>query len=155
VCFVVISTKYRELGIEQRILLPYLSEIFPNFNTIIMDLKKFIRLRESYKQHVGRGKSGRDQNGDEVKEQTQSVWFDRRTIQELLDKTDEKGGGIKIYFGEYDKETASEVPNIKDPNDLVGKLTVILGASNYNEDPEDEALLRNGGRICPPDCGRD
>src|SRR5690554_5186458 len=120
-----------------------------------MDLKKFKQLRESYEKQIGQGKSGIDKNGEKITRQTQSVWFDRKSIQELLDKTDEKSGGIKIYFGEYDEETAGEVPNINDPNDLVGKLTVILGASNNNEDPKEGALLKNGGRICPPHCGRD
>src|SRR5690554_6887174 len=120
-----------------------------------MDLKKFKQLRESYDRQIGKGESGKDKNGEKITSQTQSVWFDRKAIQELLDKTDEKSGGIKIFFGEYDKETADEVPGVKDPSDLVGKLTVILGASNNNEDPDDGALLRNGGKICPPDCGRD
>jgi len=120
-----------------------------------MDLKKFKQLRESYEKQIGQGKSGIDKNGEKITRQTQSVWFDRKTVQELLDKTDEKKGGIKIFFGEYDKETSEDVLGVKDPSDLIGKLTVILGASNSNEDPEDGALLRNGGRICPPDCGRD
>ena len=120
-----------------------------------MDLKKFEKLRKSYAEQVGCGESGKDHRGEKVTKQTQSLWFDRKTIEELLAKTDEKTGGIKIYFGEYDEDTADEVTNIKDPQELVGKLTVILGASNNNEDPTDGALLRNGGKICPPHCGRD
>lgn len=119
-----------------------------------MDLKKFNQLRKSYTEQVGRGESGKDQNGNPVTKQTQSVWFDRKTIQELLDQTDEVTGGIKIYFGEYDKDTVDEVTDIKDPNELIGKLTVILGASNDNEDPTEGVSLRNGGRICPPHCGK-
>lgn len=120
-----------------------------------MDLKKFEKLRRGYSEQVGSGKSGKDQNGKDITNQTQSVWFDRKSIEELLEKTDEKTGGIKIYFGEYDEDTADEVTGIKDPKELVGKLTVILGASNDNDDPTDGALLRNGGKICPPHCGRD
>lgn len=120
-----------------------------------MDLKKFEKLRRGYSEQVGSGKSGKDQNGKDITNQTQSVWFDRKSIEELLEKTDEKTGGIKIYFGEYDEDTADEVTYSKDPNELVGKLTVILGASNNNDDPTDGALLRNGGKICPPHCGRD
>ncbi len=119
-----------------------------------MDLKKFKKLRDSYAKQVGSGEPGTDQDGKKITSQTQSVWFDRKSIQELLDQTDEKTGGIKIYFGEYDEDTADEVPSIKDPKELVGKLTVILGASNNNDDPKDGALLMNGGRICPPNCGR-
>lgn len=119
-----------------------------------MDIKKFEKLRKNYKQQIGSGRNGKDQNDKEITEQTQSVWFDRKLVQELLDKTDEKSGGIKIYFGQYDKETAGEVPDIKDPSDLIGRLTVILGASNENVDPTDGALLRNGGRVCPPECSK-
>lgn len=118
-----------------------------------MDIKKFKQLRESYNHHIGRGKSGRDKNGEKVTHQTQSVWFDRKTIQELLDQTDENSGGIKMFFGEYDSETAGEVQDIDDPRELVGRLTVILSASNDNEDPSEKTMIRNGGKICPPLCG--
>ena len=57
-------------------------------------------------------------------------------------------------LGEDDKDTVDEVTDIKDPNELIGKLTVILGASNDNEDPTEGVSLRNGGRICPPHCGK-
>lgn len=120
-----------------------------------MDLEKFKRLRESYDKQIGSGEPGKDQDGNKITTQTQSVWFDRKTIQDLLDRTDEKTGGIKIYFGEYDEDTADEVSSVKDPKELVGKLTVILGASDNNEDPTDGNLLRNGGKVCPPHCGRD
>src|SRR5690606_22761895 len=112
-----------------------------------MDIKKFKQLRESYNHHIGRGKSGRDKNGEKVTHQTQSVWFDRKTIQELLDQTDENSGGIKMFFGEYDSETAGEVQDIDDPRELVGRLTVILSASNDNEDPSEKTMIRNGGKI--------
>ena len=120
-----------------------------------MDLEKFRKLRENYNKQIGSGEPGKDQEGRKITKQTQSVWFDRKTIQNLLDQTDEKTGGIKVYFGEYDENTAEEVSYIKDTKELVGKLTVILAASNNNEDPTDGDLLRNGGKVCPPDCGRD
>ncbi len=120
-----------------------------------MDLEKFRKLRENYNKQVGSGEPGTDQEGKKITRQTQSVWFDRKTVQDLLDQTDEKTGGIKIYFGEYDEDTAGEVASAKEPKELIGKLTVILGASNNNDDPKDGTLLRNGGKVCPPDCGRD
>ncbi|HLT06356.1 MAG TPA: hypothetical protein VK014_02460 [Cyclobacteriaceae bacterium] len=120
-----------------------------------MDLNKFKKLRESYAKQIGRGEYGKNREGKKITDQTQSIWFDRKTIQDLLDQTDEKTGGIKIYFGEYDEDTADEVTSVKDTKDLVGRLTVILAASNDNEDPTDGKLLKNGGKICPPNCTRD
>lgn len=64
-----------------------------------MDLKKFRKLRESYDKQIGSGEPGQDHEGRKITSQTQSVWFDRKTIQELLDQTDEKTGGIKIFLG--------------------------------------------------------
>lgn len=120
-----------------------------------MEFKKFRRLCRNYDQHIGRGKSCRDCNGKKITKQSHSIWFDRKSIQELLDKTDEHAGGIKIYFGEYDEETIDEISHVEDPKSMIGKLTVVLAASNDNGDPSDGAMLMNGGKICPPHCGRD
>lgn len=117
-----------------------------------MELKKFNRMCNRYGKHIGRGKSCKDCNGQKITNQSQAIWFDRKSIQELLDKTDEQTGGIKIYFGEYDEETIGEISDVGDPKGMIGKLTVILGASNDNEDPIEEAMLMNGGKICPPHC---
>lgn len=120
-----------------------------------MDLEKFKRMRENYKKEVGKGEPARNREGSKITEQTQSVWFDRATVEELLAKTDKKTGGLKIYFGEYGNDTTlDEVSSsLRKSTDLVGRLTVILGASNANEDPKEGSMLRNGGSICPPNCG--
>ena len=119
-----------------------------------MNLKKFRRLCDNYDKHIGSGKSCRDCHGKKITRQSHAIWFDRKSIQELLDQTDESTGGIKIYFGEYDEETLDEISGVDDPQAMVGKLTVVLGASNDNEDPGEESMLMNGGKICPPHCGR-
>jgi len=110
-----------------------------------MDTKTFKRLTAAYKNSLGTGKPCHNNEGREITSQSQSIWFDRNTIMKLLEQTDEISGGLKIYFGAYDKETT------KDPEE-VGKLTVVLAASNNNEDPTEESQIENGGRICPPNC---
>jgi hypothetical protein len=119
-----------------------------------MDVEKFKKLRKNYEKQIGCGNSGKNRKGKKITSQTQSVWFDRKSIEELLAKTDKDKGGIKIYFGEYDEETIAEVSEGNDPEDYVGKLMVILGASNDNEETVESSRLINGGSICPPNCGR-
>lgn len=101
-----------------------------------MDLEKFEKLKENYRNDLG-------------KNQSTSVWFDRKTLENLLTQTDPEKGGIKIYFGQYDESTLSEVDN---DERCINKLTVILTATNDNEDPKEESQVQNGGRLCPPYC---
>nr|MBI1231232.1 hypothetical protein [Cytophagales bacterium] len=116
-----------------------------------MDFKKFERLKKQYEEFIS--KAEKDIEGDKAIKQTRSVWFDRFTIEKLLEQTDPKTGGIKIFFGKYDEDTSSEADKSFKPEELNGKLTVILAASNANEDPEVESMVINGGKVCPPDCG--
>lgn len=113
-----------------------------------MDIKTFNRLKDAYKNSLGQGKPSLNSEGKEITSQSQSIWFDRKTIMRLLDQTDERSGGLKMYFSAYDKETT------KDPEEI-GKLTIILAASNDNEDPTEENQIDNGGRLCPPHCKGD
>lgn len=115
-----------------------------------MDFRKFDRLRKQYEEFIA--KAEKDLDGEKAIQQTRSVWFDRHTIEELLKQTDPERGGIKIFFGKYDEETLSESNTSASKQDLDGKLTVILAASNDNEDPQAESMVVNGGKICPPDC---
>lgn len=110
-----------------------------------MDIKTFNRLTAAYKNSIGNGKPVRNSEGREITSQSQSIWFDRQTIMKLLEQTDERSGGLKIYFAAYDKEFT------EDP-ELVGKLTVVLAASDDNGDPTEDAQIENGGKLCPPLC---
>ncbi|HSJ69694.1 MAG TPA: hypothetical protein VK921_18575 [Anditalea sp.] len=110
-----------------------------------MDIKTFNRLTEAYKSTIGQGKPSRNAEGKEITSQSQSIWFDRKTIMKLLEQSDEGSGGLKIFFAAYDKE-------FTDDPELIGKLTVVLAASNDNEDPTEESQIENGGRLCPPYC---
>jgi Zn-finger nucleic acid-binding protein len=115
-----------------------------------MDFEKFERLKKQYEEFIT--KAEKDIEGEKAIPQTRSVWFDRHTIEELLKQTDPKTGGLKIFFGKYDEETLSESDPQTNKKDLDGKLTVILAASDDNEDPQNEAMIVNGGKVCPPNC---
>lgn len=116
-----------------------------------MDFRKFDRLRKQYEEFIAKAEN--DLDGGKAIQQTRSVWFDRHTIEELLKQTDPKRGGIKVFFGKYDEETLSESNTSANKKELDGKLTVILAASNDNNDPEVESMVVNAGKVCPPDCG--
>jgi len=115
-----------------------------------MDLRVFKQLRENYERFIANAEKA--VNEDKAIDQTRSIFFDRKTIEELLSKTDEKEGGLKIYLGMYDKETANVRGEKEESEDYIGKLTLILAASNSNSSTTDDSWIRNGGKICPPDC---
>jgi hypothetical protein len=115
-----------------------------------MDFKKFDRLKKQYEEFIA--KAEKDIEGEKAIKQTQSVWFDRHTIEKLLSQTDPKTGGLKIFFGKYDEDTLSESDSLANKKDLDGRLTLILAASDANQDPEEEMMVVNGGKLCPPDC---
>ncbi len=115
-----------------------------------MDLKKFNTLKRNYDTFIQEAEQAINQKS--AKEQTRSVWFDRQTIEALLAQTDAKTGGIKIYLGMYDEDTLSEREDPERAKEYIGKLTVILTASNDNQDPDQEKMIINGGKVCPPDC---
>lgn len=115
-----------------------------------MDLRKFNTLKRNYDKFIQEAEEAINQKS--AKEQTRSVWFDRETIEKLLAQTDAKTGGLKIYLGMYDEDTLSERDDLENATEYIGKLTVILTASDDNQDPEDEKMIVNGGKVCPPNC---
>jgi len=115
-----------------------------------MDLKEFQQLRENYEKFIEMAEKAINEN--KAKEQTRSVFFDRKTIEELLAKTDEKEGGLRIYLGMYDKGTVDVRGKEENSEDYVGKLTLILTASNNNSSARESSWIMNGGKICPPNC---
>lgn len=116
-----------------------------------MDLKKFQELTKAYQDSIGSGKPGHNRDRQPITKQSTSIWFDRKTLENLLAKTDEKTGGIKIFFAQYGPDDLLE----SEKHDYTGQLTVVLAASNDNEDPTEEDEIENGGRLCPPDCVAD
>jgi len=115
-----------------------------------MDFKKFDRLKKQYEEFID--KAEKDVEKEKAIQQTRSVWFDRHTIETLLAQTDPKTGGLKIFFGKYDEDTLSESDSLANKKDLDGKLTLIVAASDANQDPQQEMMIVNGGQVCPPNC---
>lgn len=132
--------------------------------------------RNAYQKAAKKSIKAKNKNGKEINEQSDWVWFDRNTIQSLLDMTDQEQGGIKIYFGQYDKKNIEMLPKERrDKHDYVGKVSLALIACNktkteyediYSEGNEIQDnskmmfMSRNGGgespvnagHVCPPDC---
>jgi hypothetical protein len=132
--------------------------------------------RNAYQKAAKKNIKAKNKNGKEINEQSDWVWFDRNTIQQLLDMTDQNQGGIKIYFGQYDKKNVEMLPKERrDMHDYVGKVSLALIACNktkteyediYSEPNEikDTSNLMlmsrnsggespvNAGDVCPPDC---
>jgi hypothetical protein len=132
--------------------------------------------RNAYQKAAKKSIKAKNKNGKEINEQSDWVWFDRNTIQQLLDMTDQNQGGIKIYFGQYDKKNVEMLPKERrEKHDYVGKVSLALIACNktkteyediYSEANEiqDTSNLKlmsrssggrspvNAGNVCPPDC---
>ncbi|SHM35604.1 hypothetical protein SAMN04488057_101184 [Cyclobacterium lianum] len=115
-----------------------------------MDFKKFDRLKQNYNTFITEAEKAI--NKEKAIEQTRSVWFDRRVIEKLLAETDPETGGIKIFLGMYDEDTLSEREDQERAEAYIGKLTLVLAASDGNKDPDQETMIINGGKVCPPDC---
>jgi hypothetical protein len=126
------------------------------------ELKNFVSV---YNKSVRKGIKGKNKDGKDVQEQTSWAFFDREVIEKLLAQTDPKCGGIKIYFGQYDRKNLDLVPiDRKEREDYIGRVSLALSAANRKEDGifdvfdtnplEDEgnSSIENGGRICPPHC---
>lgn len=126
------------------------------------DLKKFV---SPYRATIQVGEPGRNGQGAVIKDQSQWVFFNRGTIEKLLRMTDAQKGGIKIYFGQYDRENIDLVPQDRsDREEYIGRISVALSAANNEKDGIYDLFLQsdgqrrggdsieNGGVICPPFC---
>jgi hypothetical protein len=130
--------------------------------------------RKAYQKAAKKSIKGKNGKGQEIDEQSDWVWFDRDTIQKLLDMTDPAKGGIKIYFGQYDKKNVVLLPEeMRKKYDFVGRVSLALMACNktetayedistsINEIQKDSNLMFmsrggespvNAGDVCPPIC---
>ncbi|MCH7415733.1 hypothetical protein MM213_19690 [Belliella sp. R4-6] len=137
-----------------------------------MNRKQLKQFRGSYHAHGKINKPGEDFRGEQIKEQTDWVWFDRETIENALKDADKDGkvGGLKMYFGQYDKETIEMIEENREKREAyIGRISLVLKPCNLTEDGlqdvssspltkhteiEDDDLEEgwNGGRICPPNC---
>ncbi|MCL6260533.1 hypothetical protein M3O96_15630 [Aquiflexum sp. TKW24L] len=125
--------------------------------------------RLAYAKSVKKCIKGKNKNGKNIAEQSDWVFFDRKLIQDLLDMTDPISGGLKLYFGQYDKENLDILPiDRKDRDDYIGRISIAIAAANKTEfgiiDLNDESKdsttfklssggsIENGGDLCPPGC---
>lgn len=113
---------------------------------------------------------GKDKNGKDIEEQTEWIWFDRKTLMDLLNNADEEIGGIKMYLGQYDKNNINILPEkYPDRESCIGRISLALTPANKTEagiidvtssgdisrtssEIEQSYLVMNGGTICPPFC---
>lgn len=122
--------------------------------------KDFQEMQKKYQEEVGQGKPGKNPKG-EVSHQTDWIFFDRETLQKILDQADQDGktGGIKFYFTEYSESLAKKW-HPEDPDAYCGSMTLVLKAANLiNGNPMDVELtnpgdpdFENNGIKCPPSC---
>ena len=131
--------------------------------------------RDAYKKSAKKSKKAKNKKGELIDEQSDWVWFDRNTIQKLLEMTDPGNGGIKIYFGQYDERNVVMLPeDMRKKHDYVGRVSLALMASNKTkteyediysgsnniQNTSEMSLMRDGGGespanagdVCPPKC---
>lgn len=116
----------------------------------------FLAMQEKYKNEVREGKPALDINGKEKKNQTNSIFFDRATLERILAQTDEDPnvGGIVFYFGEYTEEVAKKFYPDEYTN-YVGSLSLVMKAANKEEHgivTVKNDWFENKGTNCPPRC---
>jgi hypothetical protein len=131
--------------------------------------------RDAYQKAAKKSKKANNGKGKPIAEQSDWVWFDRETIQKLLDMTDPDKGGIKIYFGQYDEKNVVMLPrDRREKHDYIGRVSLALAACNQteteyedifsgsNEIQDDSKMMLmsssgrdspvNAGSLCPPEC---
>jgi hypothetical protein len=116
--------------------------------------KDFNQMKKKYDDEIRKGGKGQGPSRN-VDNQTNWIFFDRKTIEELLQKTDPDKGGIRIYFTEYTEETAQQLyPD--NPDDYIGKLNLVISPANAEGTMLTHAGVAeeyyNKGASCPPTC---
>ena len=114
----------------------------------------FEQMKAKYDKEVKKGKPGKDKNKKDVTNQTDWIFFDRKTLEEIL--ADPKVGGIKFYFAEYTQEVAEEFYP-ENPDEYVGRVNLVMTASTESGQNEilnnlGDATYYNRGDLCPPKC---
>lgn len=119
-------------------------------------------MRKKYNSEIRSGRTSANQSGI-VTDQTKWIFFDRKTIEKLLDEADPTTGGIRFYFGEYTTELAKEYFP-ENPEAYDGLLTLIMAAANLKDGKVQDLEFteasgaagggdyENHGQQCPPNC---
>ncbi|EAZ82197.1 hypothetical protein [Algoriphagus machipongonensis] len=117
----------------------------------------FKSMQKKYDKEVKKGKPAKDKKGKDKVDQTNWIFFNRETLEGLLEKADKdpKKGGIQFYITEYTEEVAQKY-HPKEVEQLTGALTIVMRPANLEEDQltltAGEEDYENNGRICPPFC---
>jgi surface antigen len=114
----------------------------------------FEEMKAKYNKEVKKGKSAKDKNNKDVTDQTDWIFFDRSTLEEIL--ADPKAEGIKFYFTEYTEEVAKAYYP-ENPDEYVGRVNLVMTASTENgkieiSNADGTNTYYNRGDICPPTC---
>lgn len=133
-----------------------------------MTREEFEAFQSAYNESVRKCLKGKDKNGKDIEEQTEWIWFDRKTLMDLLNNADKETGGIKMYLGQYDKNNIEILPKqYPDRESCIGRISLALIPANKTESgiidvafsreiseksSEQSDLIMNGGTICPPFC---
>ncbi len=108
---------------------------------------------------------GHNKEDKPIEEQSDWVYFEKETLEKMLRQI--KGeGGIKFYFGQYDKENLYILPKETEKReDYIGRMSVAMVACIKGKDGSlveldvadegdlDSDPIQNGGELCPPTCG--
>jgi hypothetical protein len=121
--------------------------------------KDFLQMQEKYKKEVKKGGSGKNRKG-KVTDQTEWIFFDRETLEGILEKADKdpKKGGIKFFIGQYSEEIAEKFYP-EEPENYAGMLTLVMAPANLEKNQVietsslgEEDSYANRGMQCPPRC---
>ena len=113
-------------------------------------------MQDKYKKEVKKGKPGKNKKTD-ITDQTDWVFFDRETLENILAEADKdpKKGGIKFYLTEYTQETAETI-HPENPETYVGRLALVLSPVTSESVEitvaDGDGSYYNRGISCPPFC---
>jgi hypothetical protein len=120
------------------------------------DLLKMLR---KYKDEVKTGKPGLSASR-KITEQTDWVFFDRQTLENLLEQADKDPlkGGIKFSFAQYSQDVAKKFYP-KESEKYAGMMTLVMSPANFENGQIIESTAKSGeesyanrGVMCPPMC---
>ena len=133
-----------------------------------MTKEEFEAFKSAYDKSVRKCIKGKDNNDKAIEEQTEWIWFDRKTLLDLLNIADQTTGGIKMYIGQYDKKNIEMLPeSYPDQESCIGRISLalipanrtdsgIIDVTSSNEDSiksgDQSNSIRNAGTLCPPFC---
>jgi len=114
--------------------------------------KDFEAMKAKYDSEVKKGKPAQGKLKKDKDNQTDWVFFDKETLEELLAKVDKdpKVGGIQFFITEYTDETARKV-HPKEAAAYVGQMTLVMFPANL--EGKKVVRLELDGELDEYECG--